>query len=82
MLKLANLDEKKQLTTLKQLEPVLQQYADLVQYAYGPNGPLENYTRSPGTVSGRRRGKPRRGIRRFKPSAAPYKANSKVWSVA
>ena len=47
VVKLANLDEKKQLTTLKQLEPVLQQYADLVQYAYGPNGPLENYTRSP-----------------------------------
>ena len=52
VLKLANLDEKKQLTTLKQLEPVLQQYADLVQYAYGPNGPLENYTRSPGSVLG------------------------------
>ena len=46
VIKLANLDEKKQLTTLKQLEPVLQQYADLVQYAYGANGPLENYTRS------------------------------------
>ena len=51
-IKLANLDEKKQLTTLKQLEPVLQQYAELVQYAYGANGPLENYTRSPGAVLG------------------------------
>src|SRR5262245_52848876 len=50
VVKLANLDEKKQLTTLKQLEPVLQQYADLVQYAYGPGGPLEHYSRSPGSV--------------------------------
>jgi hypothetical protein len=50
VVKLANLDEKKQLTTLKQLEPVLQQYADLVQYAYGSGGPLEHYTRSPGSV--------------------------------
>ena len=55
-IKLANLDEKKQLTTLKQLEPVLQQYADLVQYAYGTDektgkkGPLADYDRSPSTV--------------------------------
>ena len=56
VIKLANLDEKKQLTTLKQLEPVLQQYAELVQYAYGTDektgkkGPLADYTRSPGDV--------------------------------
>ena len=56
VIKLANLDEKKQLTTLKQLEPVLQQYADLVQYAYGTDektgkkGPLADYDRSPSTV--------------------------------
>ena len=56
VIKLANLDEKKQLTTLKQLEPVLQQYADLVQYAYGTDektgkkGPLADYTRSPSDV--------------------------------
>jgi hypothetical protein len=55
-IKLANLDEKKQLTTLKQLEPVLQQYADLVQYAYGTDpktgkkGPLADYQRSPSDV--------------------------------
>ena len=53
VVKLANLDEKKQLTTLKQLEPVLQQYADLVQYAYGEDpktgkkGPMADYQRGP-----------------------------------
>ena len=53
VVKLANLDEKKQLTTLKQLEPVLQQYADLVQYAYGTDpktgkkGPMADYQRGP-----------------------------------
>ena len=39
-------DSQKQLTNLKQLEPVLQQYSQLIQYAYGPGGPMEGYTRS------------------------------------
>jgi hypothetical protein len=53
VVRLANLDEKKQLTTLKQLEPVMQQYSDLVQYAYGTDpktgkkGPLADYQRGP-----------------------------------
>lgn len=53
VVKLANLDEKKQLTTLKQLEPVLQQYKDLAEYAYGTDqttgkkGPMADYQRGP-----------------------------------
>lgn len=53
VVKLANLDEKKHLTTLKQLEPVLQQYKDLAEYAYGTDektgkkGPMADYQRGP-----------------------------------
>lgn len=43
-------DTQKQLTNLKQLEPVLAQYRELIQYAYGPGGPMANYTRSPGAT--------------------------------
>ena len=50
--RLADTDSRKQLTTLKMLEPLLKQYADLVQYAYGTRedgtpGPLAQFSRSP-----------------------------------
>ena len=55
--RLADVDSRKQLTTLKMLEPLLQQYTALVQYAYGTDdqgkpGPLAQFSRSPSaTVS-------------------------------
>ena len=69
IVRLANLDEKKQLGNLKQLEPVLQQYSELIQYAYGPGGPLEGHTRGPIPFSVRPFGKPYRLIPSLKPCA-------------
>ena len=54
--RLADTDSRKQLTTLKMLEPVLKQYTDLVQYAYGTRddgtpGPLAQYARTPSATA-------------------------------
>ena len=40
-------DQSKQLSVLKQLEPVLEGYQRLVEYAYGPKGPLKEFSRQP-----------------------------------
>jgi hypothetical protein len=40
-------DQAKQLSVLKQLEPVLDGYQRLVTYAYGPKGPLKDFSRQP-----------------------------------
>lgn len=40
-------DQSKQLSVLKQLEPVLDGYRRLAEYAYGKDGPLRDYTRHP-----------------------------------
>ena len=54
--RLADTEQRKQLTTLKMLEPLLKQYAGLVQYAYGTDdkgtpGPLAQYARTPSATA-------------------------------
>jgi len=39
--------QDEQMNALKQIEPVLQSYREMIQYAYGPGGPLEHFQRRP-----------------------------------
>jgi hypothetical protein len=55
--RLADTDQRKQLTVLKTLEPLLKEYSALVQYAYGTDaqgkpGPLAQFSRGPFVTTG------------------------------